>query len=179
MGRSSPANFENQSVNLFFAVEMEFDSEVARFWNGYTEETIDGDVYAAAGHLLGVSGIEESGEVSAKGATISITGLDASFISIALNENYQNRRARIIVGTVDDGVFTSYTLFRGRMDVMEITESGDGATLTVSVESRLIDLERPRSSRYTSEDQKTYYPGDLGLDYVADLQDKQINWGKS
>jgi hypothetical protein len=179
MSRSSPANFSNDSVNLFVAVELEFDSGAVRLWNGYHDATIDGDEYTGAGSFMSVGTIEESGEVSAKGTTIALSGIDASLISLALQENYQNRSARVIIGTVDNGVFTDYTLFRGRMDVMAIEESGETASIRVTAENNLIDLERPRSSRYTSEDQKTYYPGDLGLDYVADLQDKQINWGKT
>ena len=177
--RNAPSNFQSNEVNLFLAVELEFDSGTIRIWNGYRDATIDGEEYIGTGSLLTVGNVEESSEVSAKGTAIALMGLDASIISIALQENYQNRRARIITGTIDDGSFTSYTLFRGRMDIMEIDEGAETATVRITAESRLIDLERPRSSRYTSEDQKTYYAGDLGLDYVADLQDKQINWGKS
>ena len=118
MSRSSPANFANDSVNLFVAVELEFDSGAVRLWNGYHDATIDGDEYTGAGSFMSVGTIEESGEVSAKGTTIALSGIDASLISLALQENYQNRTARVIIGTVDSGVFTDYTLFRGRMDVI-------------------------------------------------------------
>lgn len=178
MSRSSPANFESGVVNLFTAVELSFDDQVVRLWNGYSDVTIDGDEYIGAGSLMTIGNVEESSEIAARGTTVVLMGLDASVISLALNEDYQNRPARVIVGTIDSGVFTTYTLFRGRMDVMEISESADTATIQISVENRLIDLERPRSARYTSEDQKTYYPNDLGLDYVTDLQDKTLNWGR-
>lgn len=177
--RNAPSNFQSDSVNLFLAAEMLFDSGAIRLWNGYQDATIDGELFIGTGHLLSIGNIEESSDVSARGTSLSLMGLDASIISIAMQENYQNRAARIIVGTLDNGVFTTYTLFRGRMDVMEIAEDGETATVAITAENRLIDLERPRSSRYTSEDQKTYYSGDLGLDYVADLQDKQFNWGRA
>ena len=49
----------------------------------------------------------------------------------------------------------------------------------MTVESRLIDLERARDWRYTSENQKSLYPNDKGLDFVVDLQDMPIAWGRS
>ena len=63
------------------------------------------------------------------------------------------------------------------MDVMNISESGDSAQITINGESRLIDLDVPRVRRYTSEDQKIDFPNDKGLEYIADLQDKEIVWG--
>jgi hypothetical protein len=48
----------------------------------------------------------------------------------------------------------------------------------LTAESRLIDLERSRERRYTSEDQKIDYPNDKGLEFIADLQDKEIVWGR-
>ena len=65
----------------------------------------------------------------------------------------------------------------GRMDVMSWTE-GETANITLTVESRLADLERARVRRYTDRDQEDEYPGDLGFQYVDSLQDTLINWGK-
>jgi len=40
-------------------------------------------------------------------------------------------------------------------------------------------LERARVARYSSGYQKTLYPNDLGFDFVEDLQDKKISWGRA
>jgi hypothetical protein len=64
------------------------------------------------------------------------------------------------------------------MDTMGIEDSGDTANIGLTAESRLIDLERSRERRYTSEDQKIDYPNDKGLEFIADLQDKEIVWGR-
>ena len=63
------------------------------------------------------------------------------------------------------------------MDTISINDSGDTVQFTLTVESRLIDLEKPNETRYTGVEQKRLFAGDLGLDFVADLQDKTINWG--
>ena len=56
-------------------------------------------------------------------------------------------------------------------------EVGEKATITLTGESRLIDFFRPRISRYTDAEQQALYPGDLGLQYVNDLQEASVPWG--
>ena len=70
-----------------------------------------------------------------------------------------------------------YAIFQGQMDLMTISDGGDTATIKLTAESRLIDLDRSRERRFTSEDQKIEFPDDKGLEYVDDLQDKEIVWG--
>jgi len=61
---------------------------------------------------------------------------------------------------------------------MNISDGPESATIEMRVENKLIDLERARVARYTSGYQKSVYPGDLGLDFVESLQDKDIVWGR-
>lgn len=178
--RTAPTGFDSDSLAPFIAIDLGFDSGAVRLWNGYGEITVDSQTYTGAGSLLAISAIEETGEIAARGVTMTLTGISSDLISVALSENYQNRTAKIYIGTIaDDNSISSYQIFGGRLDVMTIEESGETATISVTAENRLIDLERPRIRRYTSEDQKSLYPGDLGLDYVNDLQDKTLDWGRS
>jgi len=176
----SPSAFNDDSLSPFLAIELNFDSGIVRLWNGYTDLTIDGASYIGAGSLLGISSIEETSEIEAKGVTVMLTGLESSFISVALQENYQNRTAKIYLGAIaSDGTVSSYQIFGGRLDVMSIEESGETATISVTAENRLIDLERPRVGRFTSEYQKSVYPSDKGFDFVESLQDLKLVWGRS
>lgn len=67
--------------------------------------------------------------------------------------------------------------FRGQMDVCIIADDVNSPTIRVSYENELITLETPREVRYTDEEQKRLYPGDLGLEDIAGLQDKVLPWG--
>ena len=71
-----------------------------------------------------------------------------------------------------------FLCFAGRLDVPDMVIGGERMTIAVAYESRLIDLDRARERRYTSEDQKIDYPDDLGFDFVPALQDMQIVWGR-
>ena len=70
-------------------------------------------------------------------------------------------------------------VFSGYMDQMNIDEGPETSTIGVAVESKLIDLERPRVFRYTDASQKSRFPDDKGFEYVEDLQDKRFNWGRA
>jgi len=184
MARSVTAALNTQltAVELepFFLVDLEFDSGTMRFWTGIRPLTWNGNEYIGAGNLIGISQIAETAEVRAVGVSLTMSGFPAEIISIALSEAYQGQPVKIRFGAMssDAVVADPYLVFDGRMDVMTIDDSGSTATVSLSVESRLIDLERPRLRRYTPEDQKTNFPEDTGMDFVPTIQNVAIQWGR-
>ena len=207
MSRDLSVNtIENISENVvypFFATELRFDGNIVRMWTGQgTLVLSDGTEWVGLGQLLNISSIEETSEMSVKGASISLSGIPSNLLSLALSEPYQGRIAKIYFGTFQQGSILQETsdyillqdgsrinleststgfneLFSGYMDQMNIEESGDTATIEMMVENKLIDLERARVARFTSGYQKSIYPGDLGMDFIEDLQDKKISWGRA
>lgn len=65
------------------------------------------------------------------------------------------------------------------MDVMQIDDSGETARITISVESKLIDLERSRERRYEDADQRIDWPSDRFFKFVPSIQDAEIVWGRT
>jgi hypothetical protein len=195
-------NIEEGVVYPFFATELRFDNNVVRMWTGQGTLVLeDGTEWIGLGQLLNISSIEETSEMAVKGASISLSGIPSELLSLALSEPYQGRVAKVYFGTFQQGSIlqesASYILlqngsrinleststgfnelFSGYMDQMNIEEGGDTSTIEMAVENKLIDLERARVARYTSGYQKSIYPNDLGLDFIEDLQDKQIPWGR-
>lgn len=161
-----------KDVDLFVAVELMFDSGALRIWSGIGDKSIGGQTYTGTGSLLSVGGIEESDDLSAPGASISLNGVDSSLVSLAIQEPYQNRDCRILLGSGDD----FFEIFSGFMDVMTIEDSGETCVINLTVESRLIILDRKVPLRYTQETQNSLYPGDTFFSTVASLQDKKVNW---
>lgn len=161
----------------FYAVEFSFDSGAVRFWTGYGERTISGDTYIGTGNLLSIGGLEEVADMAAKSATLVLSGVSSELVSLALQEPYQNRECRILFGVVNSTDIVE--VFSGTMDTMQIEDAGDASTITLTVESKWVKLDRPNVRRYTSESQKSRYATDTFFDWVADLQDKEIVWGRS
>ena len=164
--------FLGKEVDLFVAVELMFDSGALRIWSGIGDKSIGGQTYTGTGSLLAVGGIEESDGLSAPGANISLNGVDSSLVSLAIQEPYQNRDCRILLGSGGD----FFEIFSGFMDVMTIEDNGETCIINLTVESRLIILDRKVPLRYTQETQNSLYPGDTFFSTVASLQDKKVDW---
>lgn len=180
MARTLPAGMASAlaqgSVTLFYAVEMLFDSGAIRLWTGYGDKVINGQTYTGAGTLLNIDGIAEVADLTASGISVTLSGISASVISLALTEPYQGRVAKVYFGV--EGVSNPLEVFSGLMDVMTIQHSGESVRVNLSVESKLVTLQRPNSRRYTSANHKLRHPTDTFFDYVTSLQDKEIVWGR-
>mgnify|MGYP001445092821 CR=1 len=212
-------NLENDVIYPFFAVELNFDSgtfeandgniynRVLRLWTGQGTLVYNGNEYYGTGNMLDISSIEETTEMAAKGASLTLSGVPSEVISLALSEAYQGRTCDIYFGLFQRGFIldedstttssvyilqqdggrifleenkTSLTeVFTGYMDQMSIDEGPDASTIQLTIENRLVDLERPRVGRFTSEYQKSVYPDDKGFDFVESMQTLQLNWGRS
>ena len=183
MSRDLTTAVQNQlaasELEPFFAIKLAFDSGDVRIWTGYTDITVASETYIGGGQLLSISPIEETVEIGARGVNLALNGINSSLVSVALTESYQGRTAQVYLGVISSGSVVSdpYLVFDGRMDVMTIEDAGETATISLSAESRLIDLERARVRRFTDNDQQNQFPGDASLRFVADLQNKEIAWG--
>ena len=167
---------------IFIAVKAEFASGDVRVWSGVDDLTINSETYTGAGDLLAIGEIEEDIDLSSKGISISLSGMDTTVLNIALTESYQNRFVTIFLGYVMGGtneVAGVVTLFKGRITTLTVNDNPAGATISIDAESRLIDLERPSNLRYTKESQNFLHSGDTGFNRIASIQDKEIIWGKS
>lgn len=183
------------------------------FWTGLGDITIGAITYTGAGQFLQISEVTDTADLRAAGATITMSGLPVDIIALALQQPYQGRLCKIKFGMMNanrnktvsedgsgDAVLLADTgdidnsegdpavlvdLFIGYMDQMNIAENADSATVVLSVENKLIDLETRKSERYTSEFQKkkyrALYPNatdtDKAFDYLNDLVNKQLDWG--
>ena len=180
MSRTVPAALltalAQPQVEPFYAVEMAFDSGTVRLWTGYGDRTINSETYVGAGSLLNIQGLGEVADLSAKAITISLSGVAAALVSLALQEPYQRRVCRVYFGAVD--VSDVIEVFSGQLNTMSIEDSGEASTIAVVVDSKLVELERASNRRYTRESQRSRYSDDTFFNYVAKLQDREIVWGR-
>ena len=189
MSRSITSAFNtaitSKTVQPIVGIELEFSDGTLRMWNGYGNITMtaggSSKTFTGAGDMLGLSEIEESDTLSMSGVTLTLSGIKSSLISTALGANYTNRKGAIYLGLFDTSnnvVADVYTLFKGNMDVLNISEGMETTVIQLKLESRLITFEKPANRMYTFEDQKIDFPNDLGFEFIPDLQDKEIIWGK-
>jgi hypothetical protein len=164
-------------------------STPVNLWSGYGTITVGGTGYLGMGTLGTISPIAETTDLAARGITMQLSGVPTALIAVALAENYQGKECSVLFGALDASgalVSSPVTIFAGRMDVMSISDDGQNASIGMSAENKLVDFRRPREVRYTHEEQQNLYPpgpstttGDLGLEFVTSIQEKQIYWGNA
>lgn len=176
------------------------------FWTGIGDTTIDGITYTGTGNLMQISSIKETAEIQAAGANLTLSGIPADMLSLALSVPYQGRIGKIKFGLIDadnnlleletafnmllesgidiglESVDQSNVLvdmFVGYMDQMNIDESAETSIISLSLESKLLDLDRPVIRRYNNESQKALFPNDKAFEFLNDLQGKDLSWGRA
>lgn len=168
-------------IRPILLVHCDFDSGDLNMWTGIGSLLHDGKTYVGTGNLLDISGLQETNQLAAQGITVTLSGVLSSLLEKARDEDYQGRTLEVLFGAIDDNgdiIDDPVVMFSGFMDTMTILDGGDTATISISVENRLIEFERTRVRRYTAEDQKIDYPDDKGLEFVAALEEKEIVWGR-
>lgn len=187
MSRSINANIvsalANPEIEPFYAVKLAFSTATLFLWTGYGDKTINSETYIGSGNLLSIDGLAEASDLSASGTDIVLNGIDSTILTYALTEEYQGREVNIYWGV--GGVSEVVEVFSGYMDQMTIVDKGDTSTIKLSVESKLIVLERPNIRRYTEGSHSSVIAtegysnnNDSFFRWVAKLQDVQVAWGR-
>lgn len=172
---------EAEKVRMVLLAKLEFDSATLYLNNTVGTYTFDGNDYLGIGSFGSISKVQEGAELRSYSMDLTLSGVDSTLISEALSTGYKNRDATIYLGYLDSNyafVADPFVLFKGRMDTMPI-EIAEESTITLTVEGRLADWERSRISRYTDADQKQQFSTDKGLEFVDQMVEKTLIWGRS
>jgi len=187
------SSLSDDEIKPVFALDLMFDTTTTTFagdtvnsaplylHTGLGDLTIGSTTYTGTGSLLQISEVSEGSDISARGISIQLSGIPIDILAVALTLPYRGRVFRLKMGMLDanDTTTSLALIFTGYMDKMDIAEGPETSSMTLTAESKLINLTRPRIRRYTSENQKSLYPGDLAFDFINDLIDKPSAWGRT
>jgi hypothetical protein len=161
-------------------VEIEFADQTLYLWSGIGTKSWNGQSWAGVGYLGSISPISEGTDIQAYGITLSLSGIPTSMLTEVLTYARQGKAVKVWFGALDDTgavVADPFQSFAGRLDVPTIDEGAEAASISITAESCLVDLNRSHERRYTHEDQQIDYPGDLGFIFVPSLQEWNGIWG--
>ncbi len=163
-------------------VEMDFSGGTRRLCNAGCNVVWDGYAWQGVGNLGAIDPIQEGSDLQAYGLSLQLSGIPTVNIAIALTpSNYKGLPCKVWFAPMDSNyvVLSSPVLiFQGRMDTMQI-ELGGTATITCTAESRLADWQRPRVRRWNQADQQARYPNDKAFEYVEQMVERQLLWGRA
>jgi hypothetical protein len=140
-----------------------------------------GHTYLGAGDLGTIEGVEEREDDSPAGLRLRLSGVDATLLDEALNQNYFDRPVTIYIGVRDvvtgAMVATPIELFSGKMDQMRILVGDQGSVIEISVESEMIEFSRSLNRYFSDTQLQKDYPGDLAFQYCATMVNAKITIG--
>jgi hypothetical protein len=184
---STNTNTEVKKSNLVAAVILYLDfPSIFKYYAGTTNNIILGSstvmpagIYVGVGGISSVTVVEESSEMKSTKLVAELNGLDETYISLVLGQQYFGRDASFGMAVLDSDyriIGEPILLFKGYMSLL--TADIDSSTkISVEIESILADWERPRVKRYNSATQNEIDNTDEGFDNVAAIVNKEVTWG--
>lgn len=177
---AAEAALQAANVPMLVLVAMYFDTGTVYVTNGAYTVTWNGLTFLGLGRFMGLEALEESGALQAVGLGMTFSGIPPDMLSIALQEDYQGRPAEVWVAPLDDEfrmIADPIGPFTYLMDTMPF-RIGATAAIKLNCESRLVDLARPRVRRYNDADQRKEFPTDTGMQFVEQMVEKTLIWGR-
>lgn len=187
MSRDVPSDlqdeFDARQNYIFHLLEFQFDTPTYYTDLPYTV-TISGKTYISAGDLVDIEDVTEELGLKHDTLSISLSGVNQANIAIALTADYIDKKIIMSVGAIDgngDIVVSPMEYYTGIVESYGISEDVDAGTSIVdwvtSSHWSLFDMKAGR--RTNDDDQRFYFPGDLGLEFTSEMVTEQsLTWGK-
>lgn len=171
---------QKRAVSIAYFYKGEFSTTTLRLWTGAGTLNHDSQEWLGNGWLLSVGESRSSLNTQADGVRLTLSGVPANLLSIALNESNEGGTGTIWLAFLDDtdSVIGTTEHFRGDLDTIDINEDPERPTITINYESRLIRLLNSREIRYSNAMQQNKYSGDRGFEYLTFLEQQRIYWGR-
>lgn len=183
MSEAYEAALTREIIYPIYFFEIGFANDTVRLWTGFGDREWDDQTWQGVGWILGMSEVDETAETRASSFTIG-TISNAEVNARFLLHFRKNKPATIWQGLLspDDPsqlIDAPLVIASGLTDIYEIDTDTSKPAIRINCESRIADLERARTRRYTHEDHQIDWPGDLFFQYVGQLSDKILNWGQT
>lgn len=177
----SLTHINGELVRPFLALHLDYPEGPVRATTLPFNVTLAGETFYGVGTFGGLSEVQEGSETVSYMVQASLSGIPTELLQAMLAQKIQGRLAQVALGFVNADwqiIGEPTILFVGRMDTQDF-EVGSTTTILVSMESLMVDWDRANVRRFTDVDQKSEYPDDRGLEYVAAVANKEIVWGRA
>lgn len=168
-------------IRPFTLVMLDFPEGPVRASSLPFDVTLAGETYYGVSLLGTVSEISEGLEQRSYGVNVTLNGIPSEFCTYISRQKVQGRPLKIGLGFLDNEdriIGEPLWPFTGRMDTLDM-KIGPETSVSIAGETLLIDWERPRLRKFTDADQKSHFPGDRGLEHVAEVASKELVWGRA
>ena len=167
IGATNVTKVDASHVHEVLLVKLEWDNP-AYVHSGFGTITYDGDAYLGVGGFGSVTGARESEALGPLPITLTLSGVDATFISLALTSVAYKDAVTVFLGyRKDDGALEAdpWLVWKGWYEYAEISQD-DTSTISITCQHDLAVLNEINGSRFSDEDQKQTYASDDGFEYL-------------
>lgn len=170
-----------------YLVEMQFVSGTMRLWNGTGDLPSGGQTWKGMRGLGQISGLEQAVNGNAPQATFALSGVSSAFQSEEQGDpsDYVNQPILVYLQFFNrdfSPLDSPYAIWGGTMQTFQETYGWDDSqknwvsTIGLTAESWFVGRGRPPYSYYSDRDQQLRHPGDIGLEYMASMQNYTTRW---
>jgi hypothetical protein len=142
--------------------------------------TYSSNTYSVSDHVLNVGEPKESRELRVNTMSLSLSGVEQTYISLFLSSDYVNRQILVQKAAIAaDGsiVGAPFIAFDGRLTRFEVTERKTSSEVIVEAASHWADFDKKSGRLTNNNSQQQYFPGDVGFEYAANTI-RDLKWGR-
>jgi hypothetical protein len=174
------AALESGLIRPVILAALSFRSATRYIWTGVGNLVFAGNTYVGIGSFGGLGQVKEGVDDRVDNLQISLSGIDPIILGESLTDIQQGAPATVYFGLMSDTgtLLGPYQLFGGVVDTADTNVGADTATITLTLESLMVDGQRPSMRRYTSADQRIQFPDDTAFGWVEQLNDLALIWGQ-
>ncbi len=171
------------NINPVLLIEIEFSTPVYLTNASFDiTSSVSGTsrTYASNGHLRGITGVSETNKPTKNSLALTLSGVDQTYIALALSENIINKEVYVYRGFLDANqaiIADPFLLFFGTIDEFRIKDSTTKATLVLNITSHWGNFSKTSGRTTTDNSQKRFFSGDKGMEFSA-LSVRDIKWGR-
>jgi hypothetical protein len=166
-------------ISPFFMAVLSFKTQQQWVWTGVGTLVWNSQPFIGVGSMAKIGTIQEGTDVHAYGTTVTLSGIDPVLLAECMTDMVPGAQATLWLGLLANGAIigTPYQLFNGTMDQPTVSFGTDTVSITLALETKMLDLSRASNRRYTSADQRLFHPTDSSFGWVESLNDQALIWG--
>ena len=170
---------QSDSIKMANLVVLGFTTTV-RVTDYFHDIEYNSNTYSASSHLLEIGSPRETRDLNVNTLNIRLSGVEQSYISIVLNQDWINKSVTIYRAVIDtDGTIIGdpINIFQGLITQFEISEDANSVDVDLQAASHWADFEKTAGRLTNDNRQKQFFPTDDGMNFAAQTV-KDIKWGK-
>jgi len=136
--------------------------------------------YLSNGHFRGITGVQETNRPTKNTLSLSLSGVEQTYVALALTNNIINNEVYIYRGFLDANqalISDPFLLFFGTIDEFRVNDNTNTANVILSITSHWGNFSKTSGRTTTDNSQKRFFSGDKGMEYSA-LTVRDIRWGR-